>query len=208
MEDDFSYYSKNESALLNGIASFSEEDQDKIRDTLTFIKNYHAGQKRDETETENVGYIIHPVRAARWLIDQGAINADIIIATLLHDSLEDTSITEEVIEKNYGRAVLKLVVAVTRPRPSDETEIEKTYSKQKKLETILKAPEDVRLIKTADMLDNMRSWKFISHDNLVRKKFPRWFNEAKHYYIPIAQSINTDAAREMKTILERNMTST
>jgi len=205
MPDDFPYYSKNERALLRGIASFSKKDQRRIQAAIRIAKQYHAGQVRDEADTENAGYIIHCVRVARWLAEHTARNPDAVIAGLLHDSLEDTRLTATDIKKIFGPKVLSLVRAVTRPRPFRETEVEKIFNKPKQLKAILRANRTVRMIKTADTLDNMRSWPFIPRNHPVQYKFPRWFNEAKKFYIPIALTVDKQAAGEMEGILNRSM---
>lgn len=97
---------------------------------------------------------------------------------------------------------------MTRPRPENETEEIKMYSKPRHYKTILNGDPRIRLIKTADMLDNMRSWRHIPKNHPSKKKFHRWINETVNYYIPIAKSVNKNAAAEMKKLLKHTINET
>ena len=199
----FSSYSHNKKELLAAIAVFTSSEQSRIKQALALAEQFHAGQKRDEADPEDAGYVIHPVRAALWLVQTKCTDTNMIIATLLHDTLEDTALPPELVEDEFGKDVLQLVRAVTRPRPSNETEEEKLINKPIYLKKLLAANDRIRLIKTADWLDNIRSWQYIRPDSPSRKKFSRWINEVNNYYLPIAKSINREAADEIREIIKK-----
>ena len=203
--NNFLSYEKNKQELLNHIQPFTDDHQDKIKKAMEVAEHYHAGQirdqKRDDGGVAKAKYVIHCVRAALWLIQEGVNDINIIIATILHDSLEDTSITEKEIKKLFGDDVLKLVVGVTRPRANNETETDKLTTKPANYQKILNSDRGIRLIKTADLLDNMRSWIYLPDDHPFQKKIPRWLQEAENYSLPLAESVNQNAAQEMNKIL-------
>ena len=124
-----------------------------------FAGKAHDGQKRATGDP----YIVHPLAVAHILADLG-IEFHTIIAALLHDTVEDTSISLDEIEKQFGRDIRNLVNGVTKL-----SEIE--FSRQYQLESLterqemevenfrkffLAIAEDLRvvLIKLADRLHN------------------------------------------------------
>lgn len=210
--NNFLSYEKNKQELLNYIQSFTDDQQDKIKKAMEVAEHYHAGQIRDQKKDDGgvakAKYVIHCIRATLWLVQEGVNDINIIIATILHDSLEDTSIAKGEIKKLFGDDVLKLVIGVTRPRANDETEEEKFSTKPANYQKILTSDERIRLVKTADLLDNMRSWSYIPDNHPFQNKIPRWLQEAEHYGIPIAESVNQNAAKEMRKILNNYLPKT
>jgi len=170
---------------------------------MALAEKYHAGQTRKVLGPKSVRYVIHCFRPAYWLIKQKIKNPDLLIATILHDTLEDTSLSPQEIKKHFNSNIFMLVLGVTRPRLPRETEKEKRTNKPLSFKKILKSNKSIRLIKTADLFDNMRSWPYIIKGNPLYKKLPRWVDEAEQYYIPIARKAHQKAATEMKKILKK-----
>lgn len=195
---DFSHYPIQKKKFTEAIIIFSSTQQKLIIEALELAEKYHAGQQRDGEQVIDGGYVIHCVRAALWLVQNGVMNVDSIIAALLHDTLEDTTLTPDSIKKKFGAEVLQLVQAVTRPRPENETEEAKTISKSKHSTIIRGANKSVRMLKTADQLDNLRSWQYHSANFF---KFPRWIKEVETFTAPIARTVNQAAAEEMISIV-------
>jgi GTP pyrophosphokinase len=80
-----------------------------ILKALTISKKYHSGQKRNEWSN----YIIHPIRVATYaMID--FMDTECVISALLHDTLEDTNISENEIEENFWPKVLHLTMLLTK----------------------------------------------------------------------------------------------
>lgn len=77
--------------LLAKIAEYNNEEIDIIRKAYSYAEELHKGQKRQSGED----YITHPLNVAYILADMHA-DRDTVCAGLLHDTLEDTSITKEV----------------------------------------------------------------------------------------------------------------
>ncbi len=201
--DEFIIYSKHEERLQSLISFFNESDQKKIKSAVSLAARYHADQERGKDDIENAGYIIHCVRSARWLLEWGVTDVNIIIGAILHDTLEDTSLESEIIKKQFGDDVLALVLGVTRPRPENEPLKIKIKSKHDHFTKILNGDERIRLIKAADAFDNMSSWPYHEPNEPRWEKIPRWFDEAKKYYLPLVQSTQPKAIAQLENIYSK-----
>ena len=123
----------------------------------------HAGQNRKSGEP----YITHPVAVAEILADIGLDQAT-ISAALLHDTVEDTQYSLELLRKDFGNEVADLVDGVTK--------LDKlTYGPTAEAETLRKMviamSKDIRVlvIKLADRLHNARTWQYVSPESSARK---------------------------------------
>ncbi len=140
----------------------------------------HAGQTRKSGEP----YITHPVAVARVLADQG-LDVETLVASILHDTLEDTPLTPEAITTEFGATVTELVDGVTKLdklqfRDRQEANAE-SFRKM-----LLAMSRDLRviLIKLADRLHNMRTLGAQSVD--ARRRIA---TETLEIYAPIAQRL-------------------
>lgn len=177
--------------LLRG---FPPTDRVIIKEAYIQAKDAHNPQMRDD----GTAYILHPLRATISLISEcGIKNPDILCAMLLHDVVEDTHVTLSSVEKLFGARVAVLVDNVTRPRTVCPNEERVRHDKAEKFKKLLAADEETRLIKCADLLDNIRSWPNIPCDSDAHKKLPRWFDEARTYALPLAQKTNTVLFQEI-----------
>ena len=84
-------------------------DLPRIREAAFFAAQAHAGQLRKSGEP----YLIHPLEVAKILISYG-MDDSCIIASLLHDVIEDTEITKETIAEKFGTEIAELVDGVTK----------------------------------------------------------------------------------------------
>ncbi|MFA7653533.1 MAG: HD domain-containing protein [Candidatus Magasanikbacteria bacterium] len=187
---------KSQEEIFNKfIRRLSPQAQTTLKAAFKLSKHAHTGQKRDEGDP----YFIHPLRVANFLIkDLKVFNPDIISSALLHDVVEDTDVPLSIIKKQFGTRIGNLVKNLTRPRPKHETEDHKRKGKLKKYYALLKADEDTRLIKCADMLDNLRSMHFVPKHHPTRRKFPRWLEEVKKYNLPLARITNKTVVIKMQ----------
>lgn len=156
---------------------FSKEDREKILAAFQFAQLKHKGQRRDE----GAAYVIHPIRVAIILLDNaGTSDADVAVSALLHDVIEDCGVRIVSIEKRFGKRVAQFVKALTRIPIKGESDIEKEKHKKQKFMELEHKPLEIRLIKCADILDNLRcaaDVAFWSWTPIARKKFPRWRRE-------------------------------
>lgn len=120
-----------------------------VFDAIEFAVKAHRGHYRKGTR---IPYIVHPLNVATTLIRCGC-PVEVVIAGILHDTVEDTDVTLEDIRLPFGERVAEIVEAVSEPDKSASWEIRKRHT-LKALET---APEEVLLITLADKLDNLRS---------------------------------------------------
>lgn len=110
----------------------------------------HAGMMRDE----GTPFITHPVEVCRILWDEFACrDADLLCAALLHDVLEDTTVGEDELRATFGEHVTALVVAVTKVQVPTE---ERSTRDAAYVRSLLVASADVRLLKMADRIHNLR----------------------------------------------------
>jgi len=199
MSKNFNIYKKQRELLIAAVQDLPRASQKKITQALALAEEGHAIQRRDD----GAPYVIHPVRMALSLIkDFGHTSPAIICAALLHDLVEDTPVTLSRIKKSFGPRVAAHVRDVTDTRPSHETEKEKRLRKQQKLLTLLDKSKESRIVKCADILDNMRSWPFLTNKSSAFPKLPRWVQEARANSLPFAKATDEKMYQEIKRTLD------
>jgi RelA/SpoT family (p)ppGpp synthetase len=157
---------------------------ERIRRAYTFGARAHEGQQRLTGEA----YITHPLSVART-VSELSLDADSIVAALLHDVLEDTSVPRERIEGEFGETVARLVDGLSKlTHLSFNSRAEQQAANFQKM--MLAMVDDIRvvLIKLADRLHNMRTL-----DVMPVHKRHRIARETLDIYAPIANrlGINT-----------------
>jgi GTP pyrophosphokinase len=153
---------------------------DFLRRVYTFAEAAHQGQKRVSGEE----YICHPLGVAKILAD---LQIDIITisAAILHDVVEDTAVTLDGIEKEFGREIAMLVDGVTKlSRIEYKSKEEQQLENYRKM--FLAMAKDIRvvLIKLADRLHNMRTLKY-----MAEPKQKRIAQETMEIYAPLAHRL-------------------
>ncbi|MBR1676444.1 MAG: bifunctional (p)ppGpp synthetase/guanosine-3',5'-bis(diphosphate) 3'-pyrophosphohydrolase [Clostridia bacterium] len=159
---------------------YSKEECAVLTKAFYYAKQAHTGQKRASGED----YIIHPVAVAKILIDLG-MDYFTVSAAFLHDVIEDTPVTEEDIQAEFGDEILQLVVGVTK---LDKIEFKSREEEQaenfKKIFVSMAKDIRVIIIKLADRLHNMRSLNFLSHERQQRIA-----HETLEIYAPLADRL-------------------
>jgi GTP pyrophosphokinase len=137
---------------------FSPEEQGRIRKALGFAAEAHKTQLRKG----GAPYITHPAAVAGLLMHEFNADADTVLAGLLHDTVEDTDVTLEDVEREFGPQVRFLVDGATdhgegdgNPQVRDKLERAK-HSKEKALRYAAQ-DERVLLVKIADRWDNLKT---------------------------------------------------
>jgi (p)ppGpp synthase/HD superfamily hydrolase len=101
-------------------------------------------------------YITHLVATAFTLLDY-TDDEDVIIAALLHDTLEDTDYTLDELQEDFGGKVRELVEAVTEPQSTEAKKYSWMEKKQTYIKQLKQAPKDAVLIAAADKIHNFRT---------------------------------------------------
>ncbi|NMA08917.1 MAG: HD domain-containing protein, partial [Clostridiales bacterium] len=164
----------------------SNADADRIRAAYIFARDAHEGQKRKSGES----YIIHPVAVADMLADMG-LDCASIMASLLHDVIEDTPVTYEELRARFGTEVAELAEGVTKlTRMPYTTREEEEYENLRKL--FIATARDIRviLIKLFDRLHNVRTLQYRSERKQKEISF-----ETMLIYAPIAHRLGMNALK-------------
>jgi GTP pyrophosphokinase len=168
-------------SICNTILSYYPEAKlDLVRKAYDFAEHAHKGQTRSSGDP----YVIHPTDVAQTLAE---LKLDIpsVVTGLLHDTVEDTHATLELIEKEFGKDVAELVDGVTKlSKITFKTSEEKQAENFRKM--ILAMSKDIRviLVKLADRLNNMRTL-----EHLAPHKQKNIAQETLDIYAPIANRL-------------------
>jgi len=157
------------------------QEKDKVRHALKLSEEAHSNQLRKSGDP----FITHPLEVAK-ILTSIKLDADSIVAGLLHDTLEDTNLNIEEIYKNFGNQIVELVDGLTKIKKySLKVNNQKFGENYKKL--ILATTKDLRviLVKLADRLHNMRTIQFIKDQN----KKTKIALETLEVFAPLAQRL-------------------
>ena len=155
-------------------------DLEKIERAYAMARSAHGDQKRATGEP----YIIHPIAAALTVVQLG-MDTDTVCAALLHDVVEDTSVTLEEVQKEFGPDVATMVDGVTKLSKIKFVSKEEAQAENVRKMMIAMA-KDVRVIivKLADRLHNMRTI-----DAKPIEKQRRTAHETMEIYAPLAHRL-------------------
>jgi (p)ppGpp synthase/HD superfamily hydrolase len=130
--------------------ALEKQYEGKIPDAIIFSFNAHAGQYRKD---EPYQYVIHPLRVSEFLLKNFSYRNDmetLRTAAILHDVIEDTWADENRLNAEFGNRVTNLVLELTVPEQADKEKMHKDY-----LEQFKSASDEAKLIKLADLFDNI-----------------------------------------------------
>ena len=174
-------------ALAAQLATYLPPEQiERVRGAYAVGARAHASQRRKSGEP----YITHPLAVATILAGL-RLDAETIIAAILHDTLEDTGMTRVQLEASFGTTVTELVDGVTKLERVDfASRVEADAESFRKM--LLAMARDLRviLIKLADRLHNMRTLSAMVPD--ARRRIAR---ETLDIYAPIAARLGMNAIR-------------
>ena len=161
-------------------------DIQRIRAAYEMARSAHEGQKRKDGSP----YVTHCVAAADISVDLG-LDEDSIIAALLHDVIEDTTLTHADIAHQFGPAVADIVEGVTKlTRMQVATKEDEQMENLRKM--LMAMAKDIRviLIKIADRLHNMRTMAYQTAEKQRTKSL-----ETMEIYAPIAHRLGMQQAK-------------
>jgi guanosine-3',5'-bis(diphosphate) 3'-pyrophosphohydrolase len=140
-----------------------------ILKALRFSASKHNDQRRKDSKSSP--YVNHPIQVAETLWRVGEVrDVTLLLAAILHDTIEDTATTPEEIQAEFGGYVLALVLEVT-----DDKSLPKQARKQLQIETAPHKSHDAKLLKLADKICNV--------DDIVHSPPSDWTLERKKEYL-------------------------
>lgn len=170
---------------------------------VVFATQAHSGTER---RGKAYPYIIHPMEAVS-IVATITNDPEMLAATILHDTVEDTDVTIEQIRELFGNRVADLVQHETAPLDDSLTWHEK---KAQQIKQLAKAPYDSKVVALGDKLSNMRgiAWDYRKVGDEVWKTFhaPNGKDDIAWYYRSLADTLselsNTAAYLEFVSLVD------
>ena len=166
--------------IIRAMQSPTAKDVEVIKDAYDFAEVAHGTEMRKSGEP----YIIHPRAIALTLAKLG-MDRDTIVGGILHDTIEDTEVKIDEIEKRYGPTVSFLVESVTKLSKIKYRGLERHVESLRRLMVATANDLRVIIIKLADRLHNMETIQYVEP---VEKRL-RIALETKDVYVPIAERL-------------------
>lgn len=155
-------------------------DLKKIEKAFLFAKTHHGDQLRTSGEP----YICHPLQVA-IITHEFGLDSDSIVAALLHDTVEDTPVTVEMIRDEFGKSIAELVDGVTKiGQIPYSTKEEAQIEYLRKMFFAMAKDLRVIIIKLADRLHNIRTLSAVAPEKQLRVAI-----ETMEIYAPLAHRL-------------------
>ncbi len=165
-------------ALLKSLRpKLKRGDKELVRHAFTMAANAHKTMRRKSGEP----YIIHPLAVAMICVEEIGLGVRSTICSLLHDTVEDTDISLEDVELEFGIEIAKIIDGLTKISSVIDTNTSQQAENFKKILLTLTDDPRVILIKLADRLHNMRTL-----DHMKREKQLKIASETVWVYAPLA----------------------
>ncbi len=173
--------------LARAMEAYSDRlDVDVVRDAYDLAREAHSGQRRASGDE----FVSHAVEVATILATFG-LDTDSLVSGLVHDVVEDTSVSVSDIEKRFGQNVATIVDGVTKiGRVEFRSHTEQQVDNYRKLLLSMARDARVILVKLADRLHNMRTL-----DALKEEQRRRIALETREIYAPLAHRLGMAAIR-------------
>ncbi len=165
-------------------------DKELIRSAFEMAADAHKTMRRKSGEP----YILHPLAVARICVEEIGLGVRSTICCLLHDPVEDTDVTLEDIEKNFGSEIARIVDGLTKISNVIDVSASQQAENFKKILLTLTDDPRVILIKLSDRLHNMRTL-----DSMKREKQLKISSETVYVYAPLSHRMGLYT---MKTEME------
>ncbi len=152
-------------------------DKELVRMAFEMAADAHKDMRRKSGEP----YILHPLAVARICVEEIGLGVRSSICALLHDTVEDTDITLEDVEREFGHEITRIVDGLTKISNVIDVNASQQAENFKKILLTLTDDPRVILIKLADRLHNMRTL-----DSMKREKQLKISSETVYVYAPLA----------------------
>ncbi len=154
----------------------------KLHLAIEFASEAHKRQIRKGTDRP---YIVHPMEVLYLLTEMNA-SEELKIAGILHDTVEDTQLTIEDIEKHFGKTVASYVAFVSDDKSKSWYERKSTA-----IEKTKNAPIELKMLKLADKLSNLRSivYDYNNLQDIVWDRFTKSKADQSWYYNGMAKAL-------------------
>lgn len=124
--------------------------QNKLLASIAFAAHKHRDQRRKDAAASP--YINHPISLANVLANEGGVDDErVLIAAILHDTIEDTETIEQELVREFGQEIAGIVMEVT-----DDKTLPKAERKQKQIDHAATISRRAKLVKLADKICNLR----------------------------------------------------
>ena len=165
-------------ALLRSLKpKLKSGDKELVRGAFEMAADAHKTMRRKSGEP----YILHPLAVARICVEEIGLGIRSTICALLHDTVEDTDITLDDIERDFGNEIARIVDGLTKIANVIDVNASQQAENFKKILLTLTDDPRVILIKLADRLHNMRTL-----DSMKREKQLKISSETVYVYAPLA----------------------
>lgn len=147
----------------------------QLMTALAFAADKHKNQRRKDAEASP--YINHPIALANLLLNEAGVEDQrVLIAAVLHDTIEDTDTTEQELVRHFGKDVADIVLEVT-----DDKSLPKAERKRLQIEHAAHISRRAKLVKLADKICNLR--------DIAASPPADWSIERKREYFDWAKSV-------------------
>src|SRR6201747_1244829 len=152
-------------------------DKEHVRDAFEMAAEAHKTMRRKSGEP----YILHPLAVSQICVEEIGLGVRSTICALLHDVVEDTDISLEDIERDFGTEIARIVDGLTKISNIIDVNASQQAENFKKILLTLTDDPRVILIKLADRLHNMRTM-----ESMKREKQLKISSETVYVYAPLA----------------------
>jgi guanosine-3',5'-bis(diphosphate) 3'-pyrophosphohydrolase len=161
-------------------------DKEVLRRAFEMAVEAHRTMRRKSGEP----YIFHPLAVSRICVEEIGLGVRSTICALLHDSVEDTDVTLEDVQREFGGEIARIIDGLTKIRNVVDTNASQQAENFKKILLTLTDDPRVILIKLADRLHNMRTL-----DSMKREKQLKVSSETVYVYAPLAHRMGLYAIK-------------
>ena len=155
-------------------------DKEILRNAFEMAAEAHSTMRRKSGEP----YILHPIAVAKICVEEIGLGVRSTIAALLHDTVEDTDVTLQDIEREFGSEIAKIVDGLTKISNVIDVNASKQAENFRKILLTLTDDPRVIIIKLADRLNNMRTLESMKRENQLKIS-----SETVYVFAPLAHRL-------------------